>query len=91
MAPGATTTATVVHTATQADVDAGSLTNVATATVTFDGTDYSKTDTVTVTADQTPAWTFDKSAAPSTYDRGRRHDHLHLRHRKHRQRDAFGA
>ena len=67
VAPGATTTATVVHTATQADVDAGSLTNVATATVTFDGTDYSKTDTVTVTADQTPAWTFDKSAAPSTY------------------------
>ena len=35
--------------------------------MTFDGTDYSKTDTVTVTADQAPDWTFDKSAAPLTY------------------------
>ena len=68
VAPGATATATIVHTATQAEVDAGSITNVATATVTFNGTDYSSTDTVTVTAAPTPDWTFDKSAAPATDD-----------------------
>ena len=67
LAPGQSATATVIHSATQGEVDAGSITNVATATVTFDGTDYSKTDTVTVTADQAPDWTFDKSAAPLTY------------------------
>ena len=67
VAPGQSATATIVHTVTQADVDAGSITNVATATVTFDGADYTATDTVTVTADQAPDFTFDKSGAPSTY------------------------
>ena len=43
LAPGPGATATVIHSATQGEVDAGSITNVATATVTFDGTDYSKT------------------------------------------------
>ena len=67
LAPGAKRHGHRHPSATQGEVDAGSITNVATATVTFDGTDYSKTDTVTVTANQAPDWTFDKSAAPLTY------------------------
>ena len=65
--PGQSATATVEYVVVQADLDAGTITNIATATAEFDGTPYTETDTETVTATQSPAYTFDKSAAPATY------------------------
>ena len=50
---------------TQADLDAGSVTNTATAT---NGTVTSNQDSETVTAVQTPALTLVKTATPPTYD-----------------------
>src|SRR4051794_12912821 len=58
LAPGASFTCTATHTITQADLDAGSLTNIATA----DSTQTPPvTDTVTVPAEQTPALALEKS------------------------------
>jgi len=59
LAPTASITCAATYTVTQADVDAGSVTNVASAT---DGTVTSPQDTVTVNGDQTPALTIDKTA-----------------------------
>ena len=65
LAPGAFITCSATYTITQADLDAGSLTNVASAT---SGTTTSPTDTVTVPATQSPALSLVKSASPATYN-----------------------
>ena len=63
--PGESITCTATYTITQADLNSGSVTNVATAHA--GGTD-SNQDTETVTAAQTPALTLVKTATPQTYD-----------------------
>ncbi len=65
LAPGAFITCSATYTITQADLDAGSLTNVASAT---SGTTTSPTDTVTIPATQSPALSLVKSASPATYN-----------------------
>ena len=65
MAPGASITCSATYTITQADLDAGSVTNTATAS---NGTVTSNQDSETVTAAQSPALTLVKTASPSTYD-----------------------
>jgi len=62
--PGDSITCTATDTVSQADIDAGSLTNIATAT---DGTTTSPPDTVTVSADQLEAYTVDKVATTSDF------------------------
>ena len=64
LAPGASITCTSSYTITQADINSGSVTNIASAT---NGAVTSPTDTETVTAVQAPALTIVKSASPSTY------------------------
>ncbi|QQS48168.1 MAG: DUF11 domain-containing protein [Acidobacteriota bacterium] len=64
LAPGASITCTASYTITQADIDAGSVTNIASAT---NGVVTSPTDTETVTATQSPALSIVKSAMPTTY------------------------
>ena len=63
--PGENLTCNASYTITQADIEAGSVTNIASASA--DGT-TSPTDTATVTAVQTPALIITKSADPHTYD-----------------------
>ena len=65
LAPGQSITCTASYAVTQADLDAGSLTNVASAT---DGATTSPIDTVTVPATQRPALALTKSASPATYN-----------------------
>ncbi len=62
LAPGASITCTATYTVTQADLDAGSVTNTATGSGFFGATTVtSNTDSVTITATQTPALTIDKT------------------------------
>ncbi len=61
--PGASITCTATHTVVQADLDAGSITNTASAS---NGTVISPTDTATVTAVQTKSWTVAKSSPTSS-------------------------
>ena len=64
LAPNATLTCSASHTTTQADVDAGSITNIASAT---DGTATSPSVSATVTAPQSPAMTIAKSTTATAY------------------------
>ncbi|HEY3290919.1 MAG TPA: DUF11 domain-containing protein, partial [Anaerolineae bacterium] len=69
LAPGASITCTATHNITQSDLDAGSITNKATATAVFNSnTVTSNQATATVTANKSPALTLTKTASPSTYD-----------------------
>ena len=65
LAPGASITCTATYTITQADLDAGSVTNKATAT---NGTVTSNQAQATVTAVKAPALSLTKSANPQNYD-----------------------
>jgi len=69
LAPGAHVTCTATYLITQADLDAGSVTNHATATAFFDETKVTSNQAqATVTADQGPSLTLAKAASPTTYD-----------------------
>jgi hypothetical protein len=63
LAPGDSLTCTASYTIVQADLDAGSVTNIASASGSFGGNPVtSPTDTETVTANQNPALSIDKKA-----------------------------
>jgi uncharacterized repeat protein (TIGR01451 family) len=64
LAPGASLTCTATYTITQADIDAGSVTNLATAK---NGAVSSPQSSATVTAIQSPGISLAKSANPTTY------------------------
>ena len=67
MAAGASETASITHSVNQAEIDSGSLTNVATATGTASsGTNVSDTDTQTVVLAQVPAIEVTKTASPNS-------------------------
>jgi hypothetical protein len=68
LAPGASQTFTYDYTITQADVDAGQVFNTATATGTFNGVDYTDTDSETITAVLGPEISLSKTALPLTYN-----------------------
>ncbi len=69
LVPGGSITCTASYTVTQADLDAGSVTNVASASTTYAAAPVtSNTDTVTIDADQQPELTLVKTASPATYD-----------------------
>ncbi|MFN8470908.1 MAG: hypothetical protein U0822_01700 [Anaerolineae bacterium] len=68
LAPNGTVTCTATYTITQADLDAGSVTNKATATAKFGNTTVnSNQDQQTVNASPNPQLTLDKTASPTTY------------------------
>ena len=87
LAPGASMTCTASYTITQADLDAGSVSNIASAAA---GTTVSPSDTETVTAVQSRALTPGEDGDAGDLRRGRRRDQLQLRGEEHRQRDAGG-
>src|SRR3954451_10138850 len=64
VAPGASISCTATYAVTQADLDVGSVTNVASAT---DGIVTSLPDTLTITATQSPALTIAKTSPDTTY------------------------
>lgn len=69
LAPGAFITCSASYTVTQADLDAGSVTNIAAGHAMFGITQVnSNSDTETVTAVQSPALSLTKVATPETYD-----------------------
>jgi hypothetical protein len=69
LAPGASLTCTASYTIKQSDLDAGLITNIATAAATFHGNPViSLPDTATVNANQSPDLELMKSASPGTYD-----------------------
>ena len=88
LAPNASITCTATYIVTQADLDAGSVTNIAYAT---SGTTTSPTDTVTVPATQSPAFTLAKSADPVTYSTVGQIINYSYIIDQHRQRDAERA
>ena len=69
LAPGQSLTCTAEYDATQADIDAGGITNTAAAIGTFDGdTITSPTSTVTVGAEHNASLVLDKSVTPDEAD-----------------------
>ncbi|MRR31774.1 hypothetical protein EG834_15900, partial [bacterium] len=69
LAPGASITCTASYTITQADLDAGSVTNTAAGHAMFGGSPVdSATDSATVNAVQSPGLVIVKEANPTTYD-----------------------
>ncbi|WP_172976594.1 DUF11 domain-containing protein [Roseivivax sp. THAF40] len=74
LAPGGSVTCTHSYDVTQADLNAGEVTNVATGNTVYDGTPViSDEDSVTVTAIQTPEMSITKelvSATPDTFNPG---------------------
>jgi uncharacterized repeat protein (TIGR01451 family) len=69
LAPGGTITCTATHVTTQADVDAGGITNIATVTgQPPTGPPETDTSTVNVPAQTAPGIGVVKSAAPTTFD-----------------------
>ena len=70
LAPGASVDCTATYTVTQADIDAGSITNTATGAATTPNNEPidSPPSSTTVPVTQTPALTVVKSASPSTVD-----------------------
>ena len=68
LAPTETTSCTLTHSMVQGDLDAGSVTNIASATTTYGGNPVnSNLATQTVTAVQSAAITLEKEAFPVTY------------------------
>ena len=70
VAPGASVICTANYTVTQANMDAGSVVNTATASVTVGGTTGTANDTETVPATRTASMTFDKrlaAASPTSF------------------------
>ena len=86
--PGDDVTCTASYTITQADIDAGSVTNTAHASA--DGIDSSD-DSATVNAAQGPDLELVKTATPATLRLGRRCHQLLLRRDEHRERHAERA
>ncbi len=69
LVPGASITCTATYVVTQADLTAGSVVNIATASAVFNGAPVnSNQDQVTVPALQGPALTLDKSTTTANYD-----------------------
>ena len=90
--PGAFITCTATYTVTQADLTAGSVVNVATASAVYNGSPVtSNQDTVTVPAVQTPALTLDKSTTTTQLRQRGRHDQLQLQGDEQRQRAGGSA
>ena len=86
--PGATMTCTATYTTTQADLDAGSITNVGSVVGTPPtGPVVTDTDDALVTADQTPSISIDKTASPTTFGAVGTADQLHVSGHQQRQRD----
>ena len=68
LAVNGSVTCTATHTITQADLDAGFVTNLATASAVYNGAAVpSNQDSVTITGTQTPAMSLLKTALPTTY------------------------
>jgi uncharacterized repeat protein (TIGR01451 family) len=68
LAPATTETCTATYTTTQADVDAGSITNTGTASGTFQaGPAVTATSSLTITATDTPSLSLVKSASVTSY------------------------
>ena len=68
LAPGTTVTCTASYTTTQADVDAGSISNTGTVEASPpSGSDVSDSSQLTLAATQTPQISITKSADPTTY------------------------
>lgn len=66
-APGATFTCTAKYAVTQADIDAGGVTNTATVSSTFGATPVTGTDAVTIPAIKSPKLSVAKTPSPSPY------------------------
>jgi uncharacterized repeat protein (TIGR01451 family) len=88
LAPGASATCTQTYTVTQADINAGSIYNTASATGYFGNTPYTDTDDNTVTCDhRTIGHHADQNQHPIDRNDSRPGDHLHAGGTEHRQRD----
>src|SRR5665647_388663 len=69
LAPGTSVNGTATYTITQDDINAGSVTNNANATGTFNGQEVKSNNVnATVTAEQNPALNITKTANPETYN-----------------------